>query len=390
MKRQVLLTIWIVLIINSFLFLIYYIFNSNFVYIPGSVWTGDIILTKQNKVITKEIKRTEEISSVQSKIIDTIKDLSKSVVSIVISKDLNVYYYTDPFSLRPYVEKEKKKIWWGSWIIVSKDGYILTNKHVVSDLDADYSVVTKDWDVYKVDKIWTDPILDLAVIHVVKPNWEPVINLTPAKITDVNSKNPIGEFVVAIWNALAEYSNTATLGILSAKWRHLDNNNGSLYIWLYQTDAAINPWNSWGPLINLNKEVIWVNTAITVDWQGIWFAIPISKQLVKATLDSIERYWAIKRPLLGIQFIQINKTIAKKYHLSSYKGVLVQKVLPNSPAQKAWLKPGDIILQIDGSDITVDSPIIYRLFTHSIGDKVTLLIDRDWKLLNKKVKLIEW
>jgi len=390
MKRQILLTLWIVLIVNGLLWLGYFLINNYFQIVPDSTWTWNIVVTQQQKVITQKITRTENISSVQSKIIQTVKNLSNSVVSIVISKNLNVYYYADPFSLRPYVETEKKKVGWWSWIIVSKDGYILTNKHVVADLDADYSVVTKNWDVYKVDKIWTDPVLDLAVIHIVKNNGDPVFDLQPATVTDVNSKNPIWEFVIAIWNALAEYSNTVTLWILSAKWRHLDNNNGSLYIGLYQTDAAINPWNSGGPLINLNEEVIWVNTAITVDWQGIGFAIPISKQLVEATLDSIKKYGVIKRPLLGIQFIQINKTIAKKYQLPAYKWVLVQNVIPNSPAFTVWIKKWDIILQIDWNDITTDSPIIYRLFTHKIGDTVTLLINRNGKLMEKKVKLLEW
>ena len=390
MKRQILITLGVVLIVNGFFLLGLYLVNSNLVFLSSNYGSGNIVVDKKEKVITQQITRKEEISSVQSKVISTVKNVSDSVVSIVISKYLNVYYYSDPFSFRPYVEKEKKKVWWGSWIIISKDGYILTNKHVVSDLDADYSVVTKNWDVYKVDKIRTDPILDLAVIHVIKPNWNPVYNLKPAKFTDINSKNPVGEFVLAIWNALAEYSNTVTFGILSAKWRHLDNSNGSLYIWLYQTDAAINPGNSWGPLINLNWEVIWVNTAITVDWQWIGFAIPVNKEFVDATLDSILTYNAIKRPLLGIQFIQLNKTIAKQYNLGSYKWVLVQKVIPYSPAFKAGIKKWDIILKIDWHDITTDSPIIYRLFTHKIWDTVELLIDRDWKLIKKEVKLFAW
>ncbi len=390
MKRQILLILWIVLIVNWFFWLWYYLFNTYFAVVPSSIWTWNIVVATKEKVITQQVTRTEIISSVQSKIIDTVKDLSNSVVSIVISKNLNIYYYADPFSLKPYIEKEKRKVWWWSGIIVAKNWYILTNKHVVSDLDADYSVVTKNWNIYKVDKIRTDPILDLAVIHIVKKNWEEVNNLEPADITDVNSKNPTWEFVLAIWNALAEYNNTATLWILSAKWRHLDNNNWSLYIWLYQTDAPINPWNSWWPLINLNKEVIWINTAITVAGQWIWFAIPISKQLVKSTLDSIEKYWTIKRPLLWIQFIQLNKTIARKYKLSSFKWVLVQNVILHSPASTADIKKWDIILKIDNSNITVDNPIIYRLFTHKIWDTIKLVINRKWKLIKKQVKLFSW
>ena len=388
MKKQILLTLWIVLIVNGLIFLAYSLLNEKYQFISNN--DQKVIVNQQEKVIKQTIKRVENISSVNSKIIETINEVSKSVVSITITKNLNIYYYTDPFSLRPYVERKKKKVWWGSWIIVTSNWYILTNKHVVSDLDADYSVVTSNWDVYKVDKIWMDPILDLAIIRVADENNQPVYDLQPATITDVDSKNPIWQLVIAIWNALAEYSNTATLWILSAKWRHLDDNNWSLYIWLYQTDAAINPWNSWWPLINLNKEVIWVNTAITYVWQWIWFAIPISKQLVEATLKSIEKYWTIKRPLLWIQFIQINKAIAKKYQLPAFKGVLVQNVIPNSPAFVSWIKQWDIILQIDGKDITVDSPIIYRLFTHNIWDEIELLINRNWKLIKKTVKLFEW
>ena len=388
MKKQILLTLWIVLIVNGLIFLTYSLLNEKYQFISNN--DQKVIVNQQEKVVKQTIKRVENISSVNSQIIETINELSKSVVSIIITKNLNIYYYTDPFSLRPYVERKKKKVWWGSWIIVTSNWYILTNKHVVSDLDADYSVVTSNWGVYKVDKIWMDPILDLAIIHIVDENNQPVYDLQPADITDVDSKNPIWQFVIAIWNALAEYSNTATLWILSAKWRHLDDNNWSLYIWLYQTDAAINPWNSWWPLINLNKEVIWVNTAISYVWQWIWFAIPISKQLVEATLKSIEKYWSIKRPLLGIQFIQINKAIAKQYNLPAFKWVLVQNVIPNSPAFVSWIKQWDIILQIDGKDITVDSPIIYRLFTHNIWDEIELLINRNWKLIKKTVKLFEW
>jgi serine protease Do len=300
---------------------------------------------------------------------------------------LNIYYYADPFSIKPYIEKKKEKIWGWSGIIVSRNWYILTNKHVVSDLDADYSVVTKNWDVYKVDKIWTDPILDIAIIHVVWQDWSLIYDLQPAKITDFNSKNPIWEFVIAIWNALAEYSDTVTLWILSAKWRKLDEDNWSVYMWLYQTDAAINPWNSGWPLINIVWEVIWVNTAITSIWQWIWFSIPINRQFVQVTLESIKKYWSIKRPLLWIYFVEVNKTIAKQFKLHTYQGALVQKIKPNSPAEKVGIKKWDIIVEIDWQKITQDNPIIYSLFTHMVWDTINIMINRDWKLIQKTVTL---
>jgi len=177
---------------------------------------------------------------------------------------------------------------------------------------------------------------------------------------------------------------------LSAKWRKLDENNGSLYVWLYQTDAAINPWNSGGPLIDIAWQVIWVNTAITAQWQWIWFSIPINKQFIEATLKSIEKYHTIKRPLLGVKIISINKTLAKKLKLSTYEWVLVQKVIPNSPAFFAGLKKWDIILKIDWKTINQDNPIIYSVFTHSLGDEVELIISRKWKLILKKLKLTEF
>jgi len=388
MKKQFFLTLWLVLIVNSILFAIFYYYNQyNFVNIEK--WQN-VVLDKKTKVIEQNVIQKYDITDIQSKIIDTIKAVSPSVVSIVISKDLAIYYYADPFAMRPYIEKQKKKIWWGSGIIISNDGYILTNKHVVSDLDADYSVVTKDWNIYKVDKIWSDPILDIAVIHVVSEEGKSVYDLKPAKIIDYRSKIEIWQFVLAIWNALGEYNDSVTLGILSAKWRELEENNGSLYIWLYQTDAAINPWNSGWPLINIAWEVIWVNTAITAMGQWIWFSIPINKQFVNATLKSIKKYGSIKRPLLWIKILQLNKTIAKKYKLPTYEWVLIQEVLPNSPAEKAWLKKWDIIIKIDWVEITKDNPIIYDIFTHNIGDEVEVVYMRDGKTYKKTIKLTEF
>ncbi len=393
MKKQFLLTLWIVLIVNWLIWLGFYYFNNNFTVLyywwnHSSTWW--IALNKKETVITQHITKTYNITNLQSQVINTVKNVWDSVVSIVISKNLNVYYYSDPFSLKPYVERKEKKIWWGSGIIVSRDWYILTNKHVVSDLNADYSVVTKNWNIYKVDKIRTDPVLDLAIIHVINPNWTETYDLKPAKIINFDAKVSVGEFVLAIWNPFAEYSNTVTFGILSAKWRKLENNNGSLYVWLYQTDTAINPWNSWWPLIDLAGQVIGVNTAITAQWWGIWFSIPINQSFVNAMLKSIQKYGVIKRPLLWVWVIQLNKTIAKQYKLDRYTWVFVQKVIKNSPAFVAWIKKWDIILQVDWVKISQDKPLIYTLFTHNIWDKVELLIDRKWKLFKKEITLFEF
>lgn len=391
MKKQILLTLWIVLIVNGILLWgIYYFINYFNIVTNIPTTTNSWELLIQNKVIRQNKTTTYNISNIQSKIMDTIENVWDSMVSIVISKDLNVYYYTDPFSLRPRVEKRTEKIWWWSGIIISKWWYILTNKHVVQDLDADYSVITKNGDIYKVDKIWTDPILDIAVIHIVNEDDTKVYDLKPANIIDFNSQVNVWQFVLAIGNALSEYNNTITLWILSAKWRKLEENNGSLYIWLYQTDAAINPWNSWWPLINVDWEVIWVNTAITAMGQWIGFSIPINQQFVNATLESIEKNWKIKRPLLWVQIIQLNKTIAKKFKLSTYEWALIQEVIKNSPAEKSDLRKWDIILKVDDIQINEDKPIIYTLFTKNLDDTVNVTINRDWQILIKEVKLSEF
>lgn len=391
MKKQFLLTLWIVLIVNGIIWLWFYILNTNFVFLNWwSSLTWNIVVKKHETVVNQNITKTYDITNIQSQLIDTIKKVSDSVVSIVISKNLNVYYYSDPYSIKPFVERKKEKIGGWSWIIVSSNWYILTNKHVVENYDADYSVVTKDGNIYKVDKIRTDPILDIAVIHVVNQDGTTTYDLKPAKIADFKTIPHIWEFVLAIWYPFAQYSNTTTLWILSAKWRKLENNNGSLYVGLYQTDTAINPWNSWWPLIDIDGQVIWVNTAISSQWWWIWFSIPINKEFVDSTLNSIEKNWVIKRPLLWVKLMTLTKTLAKKLKLWKYKWAFIQEVLPNSPAFKFWLKKWDIITQVDGLDITEDTPIIYTLFTHNIWDVVDLTIYRDWKLVKEEIKLFEF
>lgn len=390
MRKQIILSsLWVVLLVNATIFWLFYIFSKNFAFLnTHSGSKNPQIETLQDKTVVKQqITQTYDISDIQSKIMWTVKEIWNSVVNIIISKDLTSYYYTDPFSFQTHVEKRLEKVWWGSWIIIAKNWYILTNKHVVEDLDADYSVLTKNWDVYKVNKIWTDPVLDIAIIKVVWENWQEVYDLQEAKIIWFNSKITVWQFVLAIWNALWEYDNTVTLWILSAKWRQLNESNGSLYIWMYQTDTAINRGNSWWPLINIAGEVIWINTAITAVWQWIGFTIPINKEFINASLKSIQEKWKIQRPMIWVQVVHLNKTIAKKFKLSSHKWALVQKIVANSPAFKAWLKKWDIILKINDIEINNDRPIIYTLFIHNIWDKLNLLIDRKGTLMKKEITL---
>ena len=356
-----------------------------------SSWTIINFIPQINKKIVEQ-KITEKVNiyDIQNQIIKAITKLSPSVVSIVISKNLKVFIENPYDFFWGHIAEKKEKIWWWSWIIVTKNWYIITNKHVVEDPNAEYTVVTSNGKILQVNHIWLDPVLDFAVLKVTNPDWSEPGDLQPAEIKPLVEKVKVGQFVIAIWNALAQYSNTATFGIISALGRNLndlENQTNSVYIWLYQTDAAINPWNSWWPLANINWQVIWINTAISSIGQWIWFSLPISKEFVDATLKSIKKYWKIVRPFLWIEFIDLNPQISNAKNLTQLQWALVKKVLPNTPASKAWLKPGDIIIKINWIDVNLDHPLLYILYTFLPWDKIDLLIDRNWKLIKKEVTL---
>jgi S1-C subfamily serine protease len=214
--------------------------------------------------------------------------------------------------------------------------------------------------------------------------------LKEANLVDFSTDINIWQFVIAIWNALAEYQDSVTFGILSAKWRYLEDTQDSIYIWLYQTDAAINPWNSGWPLIDIVWQVIWLNTAITASWQWIGFTLPVNRQFIQATLKSIKQNSIIKRPLLGVQILQLTKEISQKFDLTQTEWVLIQDIMKYSPAEKYGLQKWDIILEINNNKIDINRPIIYTLFTNNIDDTVKVKFDRKWEIIEKDIVLFEF
>ncbi|MEI7477193.1 MAG: trypsin-like peptidase domain-containing protein [bacterium] len=184
--------------------------------------------------------------------------------------------------------------------MVSKDGYIVTNKHVVEDATANYTIVTRDGDTYAVTNIWRDPTLDIAILKIVDKTGKTPAELQPASFVSLQSPVLVGQFVVAIGNAMAEYQNTSTFGIISAKNRNIDPEHlaNNAYIGLYQTDTPINPGNSGGPLINTAGEILGLNTA-TADGAGISFVLPLSREFMQTTLTSLDNKTnTIQRPFL--------------------------------------------------------------------------------------------
>jgi len=324
----------------------------------------------------------------ESMIVAAVETANPAVVSIIATKDVPVYEicYVNPFGDDPNFQgfkiaqpcqtgTEKKKIGAGSGFIVSKNGLIITNKHVVSDIDAAYSVILSDGTKFDAQVLARDPALDFAVLKINKTN------LPAIKLGD-SSKVKVGQSVIAIGNALGEYQNTTSIGIVSGLDRTITATSGSLSEVLenvIQTDAAINPGNSGGPLLNLNGEVVGINVAMSTTGQSISFALPVNS--IKISLAQVEQFGEIRRPMLGVRYAPVNAELKAKINLTVDYGAYLTKgpsgefaVWPGSPAETSGLKEGDIILEIDGVKITEDNPLSKIIPTRKIGDTITLKV----------------
>lgn len=339
-----------------------------------------------NKV--NDIKKSN-ILALQSSLVQTIATAEKSVVSITISKYIKDYI-DDPSQINgPWnVEQQTAKIGWWSGIIVSKKGYILTNKHVVQDANAKYSVTLSDGRIYPVDKIWFDDLLDLAVLKIV--DWEGIIpnQLDVATFLPIDTSTSRGQFVLTIGNSLSNYANNVTMGILWWTNKQLTINKTNIYVWLYQTDALVNPGNSGGPFLDINGSVLGITTAI-VEGQGIAFALPISKEFVDNTLKSIEVFGKIARPILGIQYLDITPSLKETKKLTVNTGIYIKDVLMDLTASKAGLLIGDVVEKLNGKAITHQLPFLYQLYSFIPGDKISLDIIRNGEALTLSF-ILDW
>ena len=334
-------------------------------------------------------------------IVDIAKKVCPAVITIVISKDLPKIegFYLMPYGgkgiIMPKFKKGKKestKIGGGSGSIVSKDGYIITSQHVVADRDADYTVIVEPRKKYPAKVLARDPINDIAILKI-KGNGFPFLELGDSKKVD------IGEGVVAIGNALGEFHDTVSSGIVSGLSRYIQARNhmsqqAERLRGLIQTDAAINPGNSGGPLVNMRGETIGINTAVVMGAQNIGFAIPINYAL--KDLEEVKKYGKIQLPFLGVKYVLLTKEISQKNKLSVNYGALIVRetlgesaVIKDSAADKAGLKEFDIILKAKGEKITIKNPLSVILQKSKIGEEIELKILRDKKELNIKVKLEE-
>jgi serine protease Do len=334
----------------------------------------------------------------QSNIISTIaKNVGQSVVSVNVTSQAsaNSNPYAGLFGTDTGGQTQKSA---GTGIILTSDGLIMTNRHVVPSGTTSVSVTLSDGTVYDdvkvVGRTSDRDSLDVAFLQVQNTKGK---KLVPAEIGD-SSKMKVGDTVVAIGNALGQFQNTVTSGIISGYGRSLQASDSSGSSTenlddLFQTDAAINEGNSGGPLVNLDGQVIGMNTALASDSQSIGFAIPIND--LSGLIDSVKSSGKVQRPYLGVVYVPITSDIKQQYNLSTDQGAYIlsaaqageDTVVDGGPADKAGIQEGDIITKVDGAAINESTSLTSVLGKHKVGDKVTLTIMRDGKTLTKDVTL---
>jgi serine protease Do len=313
----------------------------------------------------------KEVVKEESVIIDIVDNASPSVVTVGVKKTQQVF---DPFSFFGGQQFREESIERdiGSGFVISSDGMVVTNKHVVADPEAEYNVITKDDQEYQVQKIYRDPGLDLAILKI------DASGLNPLKLG--NSDNiQVGQLAVAIGTALGEFRNTVTTGVISGVGRgvsagspfggfseNLEN--------VIQTDAAINPGNSGGPLLNSAGEVIGVNWAVSQGAENIGFAIPIN--IVKSALDNFEETGSFSRAFLGVSYKMISRDVAVLNEIP--QGAYVADVVEDSAAEEAGIEAGDIITEFAGKNVRSEEGGLAKLIQEKKpGDTVEVEIWRE-------------
>lgn len=331
----------------------------------------------------------EEFSDKDEPLVTMIAGAEPAVVSVVITKDVPIYerYFEtlDPWGLFnvPRVRSngtEEREVGGGSGFIVTNDGLIVTNAHVVSDTEARYSVVLHNGTSYTVDVLARDTTLDIAVLKISEPITE---SLTYLSFGDSQALK-LGQTVVAIGNALAEFQNSVSVGVVSGLARSITASDevtgqSERLEHVIQTDAAINPGNSGGPLLNMKGEVIGVSVATSRGAENIGFALP--SLVVEEVVDSVREYGEIVRPYFGVRYTMVNERIAKANNLPVSYGALVTRgqseeelaVVPGSPADKVGILENDIILSIDGVDLK-DADLAMVLRGKKVGDTISLKV----------------
>jgi len=352
---------------------------------------GQIPLQQTNSGGNQVIKVVSE----ESVTVDIVKKTGPSVITIAETLPQNQgnnSFDFGPFSIfgspdqgQSQAPAQPQSI--GSGFIVTSDGLIVTNKHVVSDTSGKYQVITSDGKKYDVQKIYRDPLNDVALIKI-EPSQNNSEKLNPVTLGD-SSHLQVGQFVVAIGTALGEFNNTVTTGVVSGLGRGITA--GDQYAGfseqlnnVIQTSAAINPGNSGGPLLNSSGQVIGVNTAVAQSGQNIGFALPIN--VIKDSINNFNKTGQFNRPYLGVAYTMISQDVATLNNTP--EGAYIEQVVSSSPADSAGIKSGDIITKVDGKSVTdANDPLSQIIANKKVGDSITLELWRNGQTLSVKATL---
>lgn len=369
----------------TFLLILFQITGSNLDLLDqkgflSSIWQKyfssekSLLLKEEANKTQENSKQTLKVIDEESAIINVVEKASPSVVSIVLKQmDFNFFSGKESFTEEGI----------GTGFVVDPNGVIVTNSHVVNNPNGEYSVVLKDGTTYKVDKIHLDAASDLAIIEITARNL-PALELADS------SKLKVGQKAIAIGNALGQFQNTVTSGIVSGIGREIMASDAfgtqtSYYEEVIQTDAALNPGNSGGPLLNLLGQVIGINVATTPMADNISFAIP--SNTLRPLLESFLSQGRIIRPFLGVSYQLVTKEIAKLRDMP--QGAFISRVYNGSPAEKAGLRRGDIITSFNGQALDEKNTLSALISRSSVGDSVDLMVDRGGEKLKITVILEE-
>jgi serine protease Do len=318
--------------------------------------------------ITKPEKITNFVYAAEQSL-DAVVHIKSKIV------ENNIYRYYDPLSEffsgngYKYFNQPRQKTASGSGVIISNDGYIVTNNHVINDA-TEIEVVLNDKTVYEAEILGVDPTTDLALLKI---NTENIHSINFANSDDIK----VGEWVIAVGNPF-NLNSTVTAGIISAKGRAINllQNRNSIESFI-QTDAAINPGNSGGALVNIEGNLIGINTAIhsnTGSYTGYGFAIP--SNMVKKIITDLKEYGEVKRAFIGIQITEINPDISKRLNLKNNKGVLITKVFEEGAAYKSGIKIHDVIISIENKEINSVADLQEQISNYSPGEIIKCTIKR--------------
>src|SRR3989344_2341999 len=363
--------------------------------------------------LKKDEKKELETSALARDVLieDIARRVSPAVVSVVATKDIPVIeqYFINPFPgddffgdvrIPQFRQRgtERRQISSGTGFFVSSEGFLITNKHVVEDVDAEYSIIMNDGRKLKARVLARDQLNDMAVLKADGSGFPTV------PLGDSDSAK-VGHTIIAIGNALGEFQNTVSVGVVSGLRRTIvasgPKSGPEELAEVMQTDAAINPGNSGGPVLNLRGEAVGLSVAMAAGAENIGFALPINS--LKKALKQAKETGKITYPYLGVRYITITSELKEQKKLSVDYGALITSgqageaaVLPGSPAAKARLpdgqvgiKEGDIILEFSGTKIDKDHTLAKLIQQKNIGDKVSIKILRDGKEISAETTLEE-